>query len=188
VCFARGGVGVGATGDPGCAAAVLMRRGAVLAVSVARGPAGAPYEPGLLALREGPLLEAAVRGLPRLPDVLLVNATGRDHPRGAGLALHLGQRLDVPSIGVTHRTLFATGDAPGPGLGDTSPLRLHGVEVGAWLRTRVRARPLAVTPGWRTGLDTAIGIVVAAAGGARTPEPIRQARQAAREARARPRD
>ncbi|MBV8941103.1 MAG: endonuclease V [Solirubrobacterales bacterium] len=43
--------------------------------------------PGTLALREGRLLEAAVRALPAMPDVLLVNATGRDHPRGAGLAV-----------------------------------------------------------------------------------------------------
>jgi deoxyribonuclease V len=53
---------------------------------VVSGEAGAPYLPGLLALREGALLEAAVRALPRPPEVLLVDATGRDHPRRAGLA------------------------------------------------------------------------------------------------------
>jgi deoxyribonuclease V len=30
-------------------------------------------------------------------DALLVDATGRDHPRRAGLALHLGAMLDLPT-------------------------------------------------------------------------------------------
>ena len=53
-------------------------------------------------MREGPLLEAAVRALEVEPDLLLVNATDRDHPRRAGLALHLGALLDLPTVGVTH--------------------------------------------------------------------------------------
>src|SRR4030042_1152683 len=48
-----------------------------------------PYEPGYLALREGAALERAVRGLGAFPDVLLVDATGPDHQRGAGPAVHL---------------------------------------------------------------------------------------------------
>jgi deoxyribonuclease V len=76
------------------------------------GEAGAPYEPGLLALRGGPLLEAAVRALKNLPDVLLIDGTGRDHPRRAGIALHLGAVLDLPTVGVTHRALLASGEWP----------------------------------------------------------------------------
>jgi deoxyribonuclease V len=67
--------------------------------AVVRGKAGGPYQPGLLALREGRLLEAAVRALPGKPQVVIAKATGRDHPRGAGLALHLGAVLDLPSVG-----------------------------------------------------------------------------------------
>ncbi|MDR7563748.1 MAG: endonuclease V, partial [Armatimonadota bacterium] len=90
VCFPRGRTGKGAAGDPGWAAAVLMRDGRLLSTATVRGKAAWPYEPGLLALREGPLLEAAVLGLPEVPDLLVVNGTGRDHPRRAGLAVHLG--------------------------------------------------------------------------------------------------
>jgi deoxyinosine 3'endonuclease (endonuclease V) len=43
----------------------------------------------------------------------MANASGRDHPRGAGLALHLGAVLDQPSVGVTDRPLLATGQEPG---------------------------------------------------------------------------
>src|SRR2546425_8294960 len=37
----------------------------------------------------------------RRPDVVLVAGAGKDHPRRAGLALHLGAVLDVPTVGVT---------------------------------------------------------------------------------------
>jgi deoxyribonuclease V len=148
------------------------------------GVAGAAYEPGLLALREGQLLEAAVRALPRMPDVLLVNATGRDHPRGAGLALQLGAVLGVPTVGVTHRPLLACGAWPPVERGSCSLLQLGGRTVGCWLRTRPRARPLAVHPGWRTDLDTACGVVLDGTGRVRAPEPLRQARRMARLARA----
>jgi deoxyribonuclease V len=155
----------------------------VIGTAVVRGEAGAPYEPGLLALREGRLLEAAVRALPGEPEVVIANATGRDHPYGAGLALHLGAVLGLPSIGVTDRPLVAEGAEPAPAYGATSPLLLEGAEVGRLLRTRAGARPVVVHPGWRTDLDTAVSVVLATIRRARTPEPLRRARREARRAR-----
>jgi deoxyribonuclease V len=149
-----------------------------------RGKAGALYRPGLLALREGRLLETAVRALPGEPEVVIANATGRDHPRGAGLAVHLGAVLDLPSVGVTDRPLLAVGAEGGPNRGAASPLLLEGAEVARLLRTRLGARPLVVHPGWRTDLDTAVSVVLAAIRRARTPEPLRRARREARRARA----
>jgi deoxyribonuclease V len=185
VCFGRGGSGRGRAGEPGWAAAVLMcgdRRPA--GTAVVAGTAGATYEPGLLALREGPLLDAALRALPERPEVVIANASGRDHPRGAGLALELGAVLGLPSIGVTDRPLLATGPEPGPARRDTSPLVLGGAEVARALRTRAGARPVVVHSGWRTDLDTAVAVALASTRRARTPEPLRRARRAAREARA----
>jgi deoxyribonuclease V len=184
-CFTQGGRGPGRAGEPGWAAAALMRgKRGLLATAVVQGTAGGPYEPGLLAHREGRLLERALRELPEPPEVLLVNASGRDHPRGAGLALHLGAALDVPSVGITDRPLIADGPAPGPERGATSPLLLEGREVARWLRTRTGARPVVVHPGWRTDLDTATALAARATRRARTPEALRRARKAAREARA----
>ena len=180
VCFARGGSGPGAAGDPAWAAAACDGRTAVVG-----GTAGAPYEPGLLALREGPLLEAAVRALAEPPDVLLVDATGRDHPRRAGLALHLGAVLGLPTAGVTHRPLLAAGAWPPDEGGARTPLLLEGEVVGVWLRTLRGRRPLAVHAAWRTDAESAAAIVVAALRGTRTPEPLRRARQVARTARSR---
>ena len=184
VCFARKAQGRGVRGELGWAGAALVLDGRIVATAVVTGHARDVYEPGLLALREGPLLEAAVRALSRVPDVLLVNATGRDHPRSAGLALHLGAVLELPTVGVTHRPLLADGKWPPDEPGARSPLVLGEETVGCWLRTRRRTRPLAVHPGWRTDLDTACAVVLAGVRRVRAPEPFREARRLARRARA----
>jgi deoxyribonuclease V len=177
LCFARGERGPGQAGDPAWTAACVDR-----GATVVPGHAGSPYEPGLLALREGELLETAVRALPELPDALLVDATGRDHPRRAGLALQLGAVLGLPTVGVTHRPLVAQGECPADERGARSPLLLGGELVGYWLRTRVGTRPLAVHAAWRTDPEAAADVALSASR-ARTPEPLRRARRLAREAR-----
>jgi deoxyribonuclease V len=178
VCFERGGPRNGGAGDHGWAAAAVDGD-----VSVVDGEAAAAYEPGLLALREGQLLERAVCGLESMPEVLLVDSTGRDHPRRCGLAFQLGARLDVPTVGVTHRPLAATGDWPEDVRGAASPLVLGDERVGYWVRTRRGARPLAVHAAWKTGPEAAVEVVLGVSGRSRTPEPLRHARTAARRAR-----
>jgi deoxyribonuclease V len=184
VVFPRGQTGRGARGDPAWAAAAVLRCRQVLAQSTVTCQAAGPYLPGLLALREGPCLEAAVRALAVTPDVLLVDATGADHPRRAGLALHLGAVTGLPTMGVTHRPLLAHGPWPPDARGAHSPLSLDGECVGAWLRTRAGARPVAIHAGWRTTLEVAIEVVLSCSFGHRTPEPFRHARRLARIARA----
>jgi deoxyribonuclease V len=189
VAFARGEEGPGHPGDRAWAAAVTWRRpsldtpAAIVAEHVVAGQVPASYAPGLLALREGPILAAAVDGLPRRPDVLLVDATGLDHPRRAGLALHLGAVCDVATIGVTHRGLVVRGDPPSDlrSRGDWRVVELAGVEVGAWLCTRTGARALLVHAAWRTDVATAVEVVLAVSTErARTPVPLQAARRAAR--------
>ena len=184
VCFPRGLTGRGSAQDLAWAAAVVMGRGVLTGQRVSTGRAGAPYTPGLLALRLGPLMERVVRPLTPPPDVLLVDGTARDHPRRAGLALHLGAELDLPTVGITHRPLVATGDWPDDHRGATSRLRVDGDVVGCWVRTQPGVRPLAVHPGWRVDLDTAVELVLSMSARRRTPEPLREARRLAREARA----
>jgi deoxyribonuclease V len=135
-------------------------------------------------MREGPFLEAAVQCLPARPDVLLVNATGRDHPRRAGLALHLGARLSLPTVGVTRNPLLAEGHWPADVRGASAYLRIGEETVGCWLRTKRGAPPIAVHAAWRTSPETAVIVVMAVTGRWRTPEPLRQARRAARTTRA----
>jgi deoxyribonuclease V len=184
--YAKGEQGPGRAGDHGWAGAVVVECPGLRTVASVAVPCvvPAPYERGRLALREGPALESAVDALGTRPDVLLVDATGRDHPRGAGLALQLGAVLGLPTVGVTHSPLVAEGSWPGPERGATSPLTLDGVVVGAWVRTQRDVRPVAVHAAWRVDPDTAVDVVVTCTGRARAPEPLRLARTAARLARA----
>jgi deoxyribonuclease V len=166
------------------AAAVAWRAGRVAGEHVVVGPSGGPYSAGLLALRCGPLLEAAVGGLPQRPDLLLVDATGRDHPRRAGLALHLGARLGLPSLGVTNRVLVAAFDEPGERRGSFSPLLADGRLAGYAVRTRAGARPVLAHSAWRTTPEQARDAVLALTRRWRTPLPLRAARTLARRSRA----
>lgn len=182
--FPRGRGGAGRAGDPVWAAAVLLSTAELVSSAVVQDRTDDAYEAGLLALREGRALERAVGELSDRPDVLLVNATGRDHPRGVGLALQLGAVLDVPTVGVTHRPLTAVGALPPDRSGAVSPLRLGDQTVGFWLRTKRGTRPLAVHAAWRTEPDVAVRAVLPTVGRRRTPEPLRQARRLARTERA----
>jgi deoxyribonuclease V len=182
-CFSRGRSGKGEADEPGWAAAVLTRGRKLIGSAVMTGTTGAPYMPGLLALREGALLEGVVRQLPA-PDVLLVDATGRDHPRRAGLAVHLGAMLGVATVGITSRPLVAFGAWPESRRGSSSPLLLDTEIVGYWLRSRAGARPIAVHAGWGTDPDGAVRVAMWSLRRARTPQPLRYARRLARLARA----
>ncbi|MFI5041498.1 MAG: endonuclease V [Acidimicrobiales bacterium] len=212
VAFARGEAGPGKPGDRAWGAAVAWRprdasgdprrpadghlRGAlangvprraddVLAQAVVADRVAAAYVPGLLALREGPLLAAAVSALGVRPEVLLVDATGLDHPRRAGLAVHLGVVTGVPTVGVTHRPLLASGPLPEFRRGALAPITIDDRRVGFWVCTRTGARPVVAHAGWRTSPETAAQtVLVASTESARTPVPLQEARRVAREARA----
>lgn len=167
----------------GWAAAIAMEGVEVVASAAHAAPIAAPFEPGLLALREGPLLEAVCRKLPLRPDVLLVAAAGRDHPRRAGLALHLGAVLEVPTVGVTDDPLAASGDDPGPEWAARATLELGGEGVGYRVRTRKGTKPIVAHAAWRTSPELAAEIALGATWLARWPEPLREARRLARELR-----
>lgn len=175
----------GTDGEAGWAAAARKDPGRRAVVATATATVRAPYEPGLLALREGALREAAVRRLAPPPDVVLVDATGRDHPRRAGLALQLGAVLGLPTVGVTDRPLAARGEPPPERRGDTSPLWLESELVGFWVRIRTGVRPVAAHAGWRTTADQAVEVVLATATKARTPQPLPEAPGGTRRARRR---
>jgi deoxyribonuclease V len=183
VCFPRGLTGPGSDHDPAWCAAVIMSAGQVIEQQMISGTTSAPYVPGLMALRVGPIMGQTIQALSHRSDVLLLDATARDHPRRAGLALHLGAELDIPTIGVTHRPLVASGAWPADQRGATSPLRIGDTVVGCWLRTQPGVRPLAVHPGWRVDLATAVAVIGFLTRRRRTPEPLRRARQLARRTR-----
>ena len=146
--------------------------------SVTTMPVRFPYVPGLLAFREVPVMLAALAGLPRAPDLVLVDAHGYAHPRRFGAASHLGVLLDRPTIGCAKSRLVGTHPAPGPEAGARAPLVDHGETIGTVVRTRAGVAPLFVSVGHRVSLATAVELVLACcrpAARSRLPEPTRLA-------------
>lgn len=134
-----------------------------------------PYVPGLLSFREAPAILAAWRLLRHRPDLLLCDGQGIAHPRGVGLASHLGLLTGVPTIGCAKSLLVGHHGDVGLQRGQSVRLVFRGRVVGAVVRTRDGARPLYISPGHRVGLRQAIRYALACCRGLRVPEPIRQA-------------
>jgi len=139
-----------------------------------------PYIPGLLSFREGQVLLDCFSRLRLKPDAAVFDGHGIAHPRGFGIAAHLGLLLDCPSIGCAKTRLY--GRVGEPGLQRGSFARLlddRGRAVGAALRTRDRVKPVYVSPGFKMDLKQSLEIILACAPKYRIPEPLRAAHQLA---------
>ncbi len=137
-----------------------------------------PYIPTLLSFREGPILIKTFQKLKIKPDVMIYDGQGIAHPRGMGLASHLGLWLDLPSIGCAKTPLLDGFISPGPLKGNYEWIQREGIKVGAVLRTKEKVKPLFVSPGHRIDLKTSIQLIVESCRGFRIPEPLRKAHQA----------
>ncbi|MEU8796988.1 endonuclease V [Spirillospora sp. NPDC048819] len=187
------GLDVSYAGDGGgtgtrLAAAVVVLDGTSLEVleeSVAVGTAAFPYVPGLFAFRELPTLVNALRELKTVPDLLVCDGFGVAHPRRFGLACHLGVLTGLPTIGVGKTAFVGAYEPPGRRRGDASPLTDGGEIVGRVLRTRDGVKPVFVSVGHRTDLDTACRNVLGLTPEYRLPETTRRADRLSRDALAR---
>ncbi|KAK4559201.1 hypothetical protein RGQ29_008447 [Quercus rubra] len=111
-----------------------------------------PYVPGFLAFREAPVLLELLERMkknasPFYPQVLMVDGNGILHPRGFGLACHLGVLADLPTIGIGKNAMRST---------------------------KGSLKPIFISVGHRLSLVTAITIVKMTCK-YRVPEPTRQA-------------
>jgi deoxyribonuclease V len=134
-----------------------------------------PYRTGLLSFREVPILRAALLKLPEPPDVVLVDGQGIAHPRGLGLATHLGLVVDLPTIGVAKSRLIGEGQEPDLAAGSYNQLIWQGKLVGLILRTQRDKKPLYLSPGYRITLPECLEITLACVTKYRIPQPVRQA-------------
>jgi deoxyribonuclease V len=151
-----------------------------LEIATAHGKIPLPYIPGLLSFREAPILIEAFQKLKIKPDVMIFEGQGIAHPRGLGLASHMGLWLDLPSIGCTKTPLLKDFVCPEPSRGSFEWIRREGKEVGAVLRTEEKVKPIFISPGHRIDLQTSIQIVLATCPKFRIPEPLRRAHHASR--------
>lgn len=133
-----------------------------------------PYIPGYLSFREIPVLLKAFGRITARPDVILCDGQGIAHPRGFGLAAHLGTLLRIPSVGCAKSRLVGEHREPALRRGSRAALRYDGRRVGSVLRTRDGVSPIFVSPGW--GVDVAAADRIAlSCSRLRIPEPTRQA-------------
>jgi len=141
-----------------------------------------PYIAGLLAFRVGPAILEAWEKLKSSPDMILIHGHGTAHPRGLGLASHMGLWLSRPTIGVAKTRLYGNFGEVGPQVGDWSEIqdeRKPKHLIGAALRTQADSKPIFVSPGHLIDLSHSIEFVLASCQKYRMPEPIRAAHRAA---------
>ncbi|KAL7170735.1 hypothetical protein ACSBR2_035585 [Camellia fascicularis] len=110
-----------------------------------------PYVPGFLAFREAPILLELLEKMkncahPFHPQLLMVDGNGLLHPRGFGLACHLGVLANLPTIGIGKNAMRST--------------------QGSF-------KPIFISVGHRVSLATAVEIAKMTCK-YRVPEPIRQ--------------
>jgi deoxyribonuclease V len=152
----------------------------ILDTATADGKISFPYIPGLLSFREGPILIKTFQKLKLKPDVMIYDGQGIAHPRGMGLASHMGLWFDLPSIGCAKTPLLDEFISPGPSRGSFEWIHRGSEKVGAVLRTKERVKPLFISPGHRIDLSTSIQLILESCKGYRFPEPLRKAHQASR--------
>ena len=177
-------------GDVAVSAAVVVRDGETVETATARRETRVPYIPGLLAFREGQAVIASLRALETTPDVVLVDGSGRIHPRQAGLATHVGMALNIPTVGVAksllcgkpRRSIERLEERERVGVvADDSVDAPDGTVIGYALQTKQYApdastsvNPLYVSPGHRMSAEAAASVVEKSCDGYKLPEPVRR--------------
>jgi deoxyribonuclease V len=175
------GADVSTRGDQGYATVAVLSFPELSVVEV-RGyeaPLEFSYVPGLLAFREIPLVVGALEQIESDVDAMILDAHGLAHPRGLGLASHLGLFLDVPTVGCAKSRLVGKHEEPGREKGSVTDLIYRKKVVGRVVRTRTGVSPVYVSIGNRIDLDSAVDLVLACCTRYRLPETTRQAHNAA---------
>jgi len=139
-----------------------------------------PYISGFLGFREAPALIHTFEKLSLYPDLIMIDGNGINHPRGLGLASHLGVLLGIPTIGVAKNILIGRPAATlSEEIGSKVPIIYKGKTIAMMLRTKKRTRPIIISAGHFISLEMAVALVTNCIKGYKLPEPTRQAHLAA---------
>ncbi len=146
-----------------------------LANVTGQAPETFPYIPGLLAFRVGPAILDAWERMKLTPDLVMIHGHGIAHPRGFGLASHVGLWLNLPTIGIAKTRLYGAYAEVGAQVGDWSELwdeKISNHLIGAVLRTQRDAKPIYISPGHLIDLPHSIEFVLACSRAHRLPDPL----------------
>ncbi len=155
----------------------------LLETRIAARPLTFPYVPGYLSFREVPAVIASLRGVKNPVGTILCDGQGIAHPRGFGLASHVGLWAGVPAVGSAKSRLVGVHGPVGERRGARANLYYNDEHVGTVLRTRDGVKPLFVSPGHLIDFTSSWRLVLACCTRYRLPEPQRLAHIAAGEAK-----
>ncbi len=162
------GVDVSYVGGVAYSAAVVMDECLdVVEVSTAETRVEFPYVPGFFSYRE---LRPALKALQGLSgyDVLMVNGHGLAHPRGFGLASHIGIETNKPTIGIARRLLCGELDDHDA---EETPIRQRGKVIGVKMNSPTGS-PIYVSVGHMITLGACLELVDAFFRDHSLPEPL----------------
>jgi deoxyinosine 3'endonuclease (endonuclease V) len=124
-----------------------------------------PYISGFLGFREANGVFSVLKMVENDFDVLMVNGHGILHPRGFGLASHVGLLMDMPTVGVAKGLIgrkYKNFD------NSLKPIKFNGISVGACDRQK------CISIGHKISLSSSLEIVKETSI-FKMPEPIRKA-------------
>ena len=125
-----------------------------------------PYISGFLGFREADAMISILKKLKTNFDVLMVNGHGIMHPRGFGLASHVGVLMDQPTLGVAKRLIGINYKYRESN--SLKTIEFMNKPVGACDKQK------CISIGHKISLETAISIAVKTSM-FKMPEPVRQA-------------
>jgi deoxyribonuclease V len=134
-----------------------------------------PYIPGYLSFREAPVLLKLIEKHSHLADIFIFDGHGIAHPRGIGIASHIGVLTNMPSIGCAKKKLVGDYDLPDISKGSATDLILNSKIIGKVLQTKHKTKPVFVSVGHLVSLNEATQFILDCTGKYRLPEPTRLA-------------
>lgn len=178
-----GGVDVSYDDDTGFSCLTLFKDGERIDTVTKKSCVEFPYISTYLSFREGPLLIDLIEKVDEKPDVIMVDGNGVMHPKGIGLASHVGVLLDLPTIGVAKSKLCGNQVNEINKNKVQSKVKSNGKLIGYALLSSDRAKkPIYVSSGHKVSVETAVKIVKNYCN-YKIPEPIRKAHMIANKRR-----
>jgi len=134
-----------------------------------------PYIPGYLSFREAPVLLKLIEKHHKQADIFLFDGHGIAHPRGLGIASHLGVLSNSPSIGCAKKKLVGEYHLPAHKKGSFTDLVFKDEIIGKVLRTKDGTKPVFISVGNLVSIEEATQFVLNCTTKYRLPEPTRLA-------------
>ncbi len=149
----------------------------VIETRIQTSPISFPYVPGYLSFREAPVLLDLITTYKKKIDLFLFDGHGIAHPRGLGIAAHIGVLIDKPSLGCAKKKLVGIFEPLANHRGAAVNLNYQGKTIGKVLRTKTGIKPVFVSIGHRTDLQQGVDLILSCCRKYRLPEPLRLAHQ-----------